>query len=69
MKGFRVEMREVVVEMACSVNGMIAASDGSEDFLSYRGWEIMLEFLKKYDCLVWGRTTFESVVSWGQEYI
>lgn len=61
--------REIVVEMASSINGVIATVEGNEDFLSYRGWEIMLEFLKEYDCLVWGRKTFESVASWGEEYV
>lgn len=61
--------REIVVEMACSINGIIATNDGSEDFLLYRGWEIMLDFLKDYDCLVWGKTTFENVTSWGLNYI
>lgn len=61
--------REIVVEMASSINGVIATVEGNEDFLSYRGWKIMLEFLKEYDCLVWGRKTFESVASWGEEYV
>lgn len=58
--------KEIVVEMACSINGIIATEDGSEDFLLYRGWEIMLEFLKEYDCLIWGKTTFKSIASWGR---
>lgn len=48
-------MRNITVEMACSINGLIATEDGNEDFLSERGWEIMLEFLKDYDVLIWGR--------------
>lgn len=60
---------KITVEMACSINGMIAAEDGSEDFLSYRGWEIMLEFLKEYDVLIWGRKTWDNIVSWGEEYL
>ena len=31
-------MRKITVEMACSINGLIATEDGNEDFLSYRGW-------------------------------
>ena len=38
-------MKKVTIEMACSINGLIATEDGNEDFLSYRGWEIMIEFL------------------------
>ena len=60
--------REVTVEMACSINGFIADEKGEEEFLSYRGWEIMLELLTEYDVLIWGRTTFENVISWGEKY-
>jgi dihydrofolate reductase len=59
----------ITVEMACSVNGLIATEDGNEDFLSNRNYQIMLDFLKDYDCLVWGNTTFKNVVSWGDNYI
>ena len=60
---------KVTVEMACSINGLIATESGNEDFLSDRNYQIMLDFLKEYDCLVWGNTTFQNVVSWGKEYI
>ena len=62
-------MRKITVEMACSINGLIATEDGNEDFLSNRGWEIMLEFLKEYDVLIWGRKTLDNIVSWGNEYL
>jgi len=62
-------MRKITVEMACSINGLIATEDGNEDFLSFRGWEIMLEFLKEYDVLIWGRKTWENILSWGNDYI
>ena len=60
---------KVTIEMACSINGLIAAEDGNEDFLSYRGWEIMLELLREYDVLIWGRKTWDNVISWGDEYL
>lgn len=60
---------EITVEMACSINGIIADENGKEDFLSHRGWEIMLEFMQEYDVLIWGRKTFESVICWGESYI
>lgn len=60
---------KITVEMACSINGLIATENGNEDFLSNRNYQIMLEFLKEYDCLVWGNTTFKNVVSWGDNYI
>lgn len=59
----------ITIEMACSINGLIATENGNEDFLSDRNYEIMLEFLKDYDCLVWGNTTFKNVISWGEIYI
>ena len=62
-------MRKITVEMACSINGLIATEDGNEDFLSYRGWEIMLEFLKEYDVLIWGRKTWENILTWENNYI
>lgn len=62
-------MRNITIEMACSINGLIATKDGNEDFLSYRGWEIMLELLKKYDVLIWGRKTWDNIISWGEEYL
>lgn len=60
---------QITIEMACSINGLIATEDGDEDFLSIRGWEIMLELLKKYDVLIWGRKTWDNVLSWGEEYL
>jgi len=60
---------KVTIEMACSINGIIATENGNEDFLSDRNYEIMLEILKDYDCLVWGNTTFKNVISWGENYI
>ncbi len=60
---------KITVEMACSINGLIATKDGNEDFLSNRNYQIMLEFLKEYDCLVWGNITFKNVISWGDNYI
>lgn len=60
---------KITVEMACSINGLTATKDGNEDFLSNRNYQIMLGFLKEYDCLVWGNTTFKNVISWGDNYI
>ncbi len=62
-------MRKITIEMACSINGLIATEDGNEDFLSFRGWEIMLEFLKEYDVLIWGRKTWNNVILWGEKYL
>ena len=60
---------EVTIEMAASINGLIATEEGNEDFLSDRNYQIMLDFLKEQDCLVYGNTTFKNVISWGEDYI
>ena len=62
-------MKKITIEMACSINGLIATEDGNEDFLSFRGWEIMLDFLKEYDVLIWGRNTWENILSWEDNYV
>ena len=62
-------MKKVTIEMACSINGLIATEEGNEDFLSNRGWQIMIELLKDYDVLIWGRKTWDHVKSWGKEYV
>ncbi len=59
----------ITIEMATSINGYIATNEGNEDFLLYRNFQIMIELLKNYDCLVWGNTTFENVKSWDKKYI
>ncbi len=46
--------------MAVSANGYIARSDGSEDFLPYDGWLRMLEDVRKYGHIIWGRQTYEA---------
>ena len=60
---------EIVIEMACSINGLIAGEDGNEDFLLHRNYEIMIELLQEYDVLVWGSRTLDNVLSWGVDYI
>ncbi len=60
---------QITIEMACSINGFIADLNGNEDFLADRNYQIMLDFLKSYDCLVWGNNTFKNVISWGENYI
>ena len=60
---------DFTIYMACSINGFIATEDGNEDFLFYRNYEVMLDLLKEYNALIWGRKTFENVISWGENYL
>ena len=45
-------IKKVMIEIAASINGLIAIEEGREDFLSSKIYQIMLDFLKEYDCLV-----------------
>jgi dihydrofolate reductase len=55
--------------MAVSANGFVARRDGDEDFLPHDGWLQMLEYIKVYGHLIWGRKTYEAVVSWGGNFM
>lgn len=55
--------------MAVSVNGFVARQDGDEDFLPHEGWLQMLEYVKLYGHLIWGRKTYAAVKSWGGDFI
>src|SRR5262245_17045806 len=55
--------------MAASANGYAARPDGQEDFLPHDGWIAMLEFCKKYHHVIWGRTTYDAVKTWGGSYL
>lgn len=54
---------KVILDMAISLNGMIAREDGSEDWLPYEGWTEFVEEAKKYDNIVMGRETYEKVTA------
>lgn len=53
----------VLLDMVISINGMIAREDGSEDWLPHEGYEDMLESVKLYDNLVYGRETYEYITT------
>jgi dihydrofolate reductase len=54
---------KVILDMAISLNGMIAREDGSEDFLPYEGWVEFVEQAKRHNNIVIGRETYEKVTS------
>lgn len=60
---------ETKIFMATSMNGYIANENLGEDFLSHDNWNTFEELLEEYGHVIYGRTTYEQVQSWGQEYI
>ncbi len=60
---------KVSLHMAVSVNGIIAADNGSEDFLSHENWLVFLNKAKEVGSIIWGRTTYEAVSKWPKDYL
>lgn len=52
-----------------SMNGYIASADGTEDCFPEQNWEEFKKIVSDHGNLVWGRKTYEKVLSWGKEYI
>lgn len=52
-----------------SMNGYIASTDGAEDCFPEQNWEEVKKIVGDYGNLIWGRKTYEKVLSWGKEYI
>ena len=55
--------------MAVSVNGMIATPSGSEEFLSHENWLEFVKLTKRVGCFIWGRKTYENVITWDKSYL
>ena len=55
--------------MAVSANGLIATSDGSEDFLSHQNWLQFVKRAKEAGCFIYGRKTYEAVIKWDPSYL
>jgi dihydrofolate reductase len=60
---------KVILYSTITTNGLIAKEDGSEDFLSDENWKIFVNLFKNGACLVWGRSTYESVLKWDKKYL
>lgn len=60
---------KVIVSVAMSVNGMIAAHDGSEDFLSHQNWIAFAKLANKIGNNIWGRKTYEAVKAWPPQFL
>lgn len=54
--------------MAQSLNGIIARENGDEDFLSNDHWKTFRSYVQDFGNIIWGRKTYEAVMSWGPHY-
>ena len=52
---------KVILDMAMSVNGIIARKNFTEDFLAEYNWEVFCKFANKVGCLIFGRKTYEII--------
>lgn len=55
---------KITLFMVMSVNGFIADKNGNEDFLSDENWDEFVSHVKEKGYLLWGRKTYETVLSW-----
>lgn len=60
---------KVILSMAVSANGIIATKTGSEDFLYSGNWVRFIKLAHKVGCIIWGRNTYEQVISWEGDYL
>jgi len=60
---------KVILSMAVSTNGIIATKEGSEDFLSNKNWQQFVKLAKKVGCFIYGRKTYENVITWDKNYL
>ncbi len=51
-----------------SADGFIASTSGEEDFIPESYWKFTLEILKKYDCIILGRKTYEAIQNYEEEF-
>ncbi len=54
---------------AISSDGFIARKDGSEDFIPDEVWKDFIDLCKKYDTVVMGRKTYETIQAYPKEHI
>jgi dihydrofolate reductase len=59
----------IILTMAITANGIIASKTGSEDFFSHDNWIQFVKLAKRAGCFIWGRKTYETVISWEDDYL
>jgi dihydrofolate reductase len=60
---------KIILYMAMSLNGIIAKEDGSEDFFTEGIWKVFVDLAEGIGCIIWGRKTYEAVLTWPKKYI
>lgn len=56
--------------MTVSADCFAVRENGAEDFLASDGfgWRQLIMYVQKFKHLIWGRKTYEEVLSWGDKY-
>ena len=60
---------KVTLWISTSVNGMIARSNNTEEFISWESAKLWLEYCKKAGSLVLGRKSYEIFVTWPKAFL
>jgi dihydrofolate reductase len=62
-------MRQIILNIACSLDGYIAREDGSIDWLPTDGGDFgMKKFMDSIDTVLLGRTTYEQILTFDCDY-
>lgn len=59
---------KIILYMAMSANGIIAAETGDEEFLSHENWAKFCELAREFGNFIVGRKTYEAVKRWDGGY-
>jgi len=54
---------KIILDMATTLNGVIARKDFTEDFLSNYNWEVFCKISNKIGCFIIGRKTYDIITT------
>ncbi|MCL5675641.1 MAG: dihydrofolate reductase family protein [Patescibacteria group bacterium] len=60
---------KTILWMGISLNGFIARENNEEDFISDNCWLLWVNSLKETGCVIFGRKTYENLLTWDKKYI
>lgn len=62
-------MKNCTMFATITANGFIADFNGNEEIFSDDNWKLFTDLAIKHKNIIWGRKTYETVESWGENYI